>query len=459
MPEGGEARGGFTIAQVLQMLLAHVWISAAIFTVMVGIAFLVIKQLPKSYVATATLIVNSEDRDPLAGRALPVGLAGTFFPTQVELINNRVVLFPVIDQLKLRTDRRFTEGFKGPANALDEVILKNIRIALTVAQGAGSDLLYISATTRDAVLSAALANAVADEYLRNLRQRTNAPAAENAVRYSGQLAELRDKVSVAQAKVAEFREKYGMADLKENQNVDSEGSTLLDLQAKLLEAQSARRTLEAQQVDAGADSSVVMDTPEALALRQRLSVLEGQMGELRATMGARNPKVLQTQSDIDATRESLQSVVRARSGNMAMQLARARELENKYKNDLAAERGNLLERRNLQDQGNKLLLELRSAQDTYARALNGLDQVQFASEGNYKDVTLVDQAVPPVKATKPNKIKLLAMAMFVSFGLALGGPFAFELLIDRRIRCRDDLERHFGIVTLAQLGPLAPAPG
>jgi hypothetical protein len=43
-----------------------------------------------------------------------------------------------------------------------------------------------------------------------------------------------------------------------------------------------------------------------------------------------------------------------------------------------------------------------------------------------------------------------------SFGLAVGGPFAYELLLNRRIRCRDDLERSFRIVLLAQFGPIPP---
>jgi polysaccharide biosynthesis transport protein len=50
------------------------------------------------------------------------------------------------------------------------------------------------------------------------------------------------------------------------------------------------------------------------------------------------------------------------------------------------------------------------------------------------------------------------MAVVASFALALGGPFVYELLLNRRIRCRDDLERHFRIMTLAQFGRMNPAP-
>jgi uncharacterized protein involved in exopolysaccharide biosynthesis len=105
-----------------------------------------------------------------------------------------------------------------------------------------------------------------------------------------------------------------------------------------------------------------------------------------------------------------------------------------------------------------LLTEQNAAKESYSQALRGQDQVQFASVGNYQDVTVVSRAVAPVKPTKPKKMKLFVMAVAASFALALGVPFAYELLLNRRIRCRDDLERHFRIVTLAQFERMDPAP-
>jgi capsular polysaccharide biosynthesis protein len=35
---------------------------------------------------------------------------------------------------------------------------------------------------------------------------------------------------------------------------------------------------------------------------------------------------------------------------------------------------------------------------------------------------------------------------------AIAGPIIYELLFDRRLHCKDDFERHFGIPVLAQFG-------
>jgi capsular polysaccharide biosynthesis protein len=62
-----------------------------------------------------------------------------------------------------------------------------------------------------------------------------------------------------------------------------------------------------------------------------------------------------------------------------------------------------------------------------------------------------------VKADKPNTIKLMLMGAVLSVLLGLVVPFGLELL-NRRVRCRDDLERNIGIPVLAEFRGIDPAP-
>jgi uncharacterized protein involved in exopolysaccharide biosynthesis len=418
----------------------------------------IIKLLPKVYVATATLIINYDNKDALAGREFPAGETNTFVPTQIELIMSRVILQPVAERLKLNEDRQFTRGFVGPPNAVMEVVTRNLQAALQVQQGIGSQLLYISASAKYPELAANIANAVVDEYLKQERRRTNEPAGERAERYSKQLAELREKAVSAQDRLTEFRQANGLTEV-DGDRVDLEGSALADLQTKLEAAQNQRRDLESRQLATTAQSDAVLDSAAIVALRAKLQAQQSQMAELRATLGPKHPKVEELSSQMEATRHSLAEEVSSISTNNSVQLARARDLESKYRTAFETERKRLLERRAVQDQSAKLVLELQSAQATYKRALDGYDQIVFASAGNYTDVSLVSRADPPVKAEKPNKLKLLLVAIVMSLGLGVAGPFAYELFLNRRLRCRDDLERHFGIPVLAQLDPIATALG
>ncbi len=217
---------------------------------------------------------------------------------------------------------------------------------------------------------------------------------------------------------------------------DLEDAALADLQAKLLQAQGARSRLESHQGDTPADG-VGRETTETSALSTRLATLQGELVQARASLGPRHPKILQLESEIEAARSAMAT-------SAAGQLAQVRELEGKYQAELSQARQKLLDRRVVQDQGAKLVLEQKLAEDAYAQALRGLDQVQFASQGNYQDVTLISRAEPPLRASAQNKLKKFAAAIAASLALAFGVPFAYELLLNRRIRCRDDLERGSG---------------
>jgi uncharacterized protein involved in exopolysaccharide biosynthesis len=416
----------------------------------------VIKFMPKSYVATATLMVNYENKDPLAGREFPNGRENTYIPTQIELIMSPVVLQPVVDRLQLTSDPEFTRGSAGAPDALREAVVRNLRDALQVQQGKGSQLLYVAASAKWPGQAADIANAVADQYLTQERQRTNEPAGERAARYSRQLAELRAKAIAATDRVTEFRRQHGMTDVEADKG-DVEVIALKELEQKLLAAQNQRRELEARQLSAHAVSDEVLDANAVQELRAKLVNQESEMAQLRATLGARHPKVLELQSQMAATRSSLATEVKSISANNSAQLARARGLEAKYQSAVDDQRAKVLARQSLQDQGAKLVLELQSAQATYKHALDGYDQIVFASAGNYTDVSLISRADPPVKADKPNKVKYFLMSCLAALGLGLGWPFAYELLLNRRLRCRDDLERHFGIQVLAQFGPIPHA--
>lgn len=77
----------------------------------------------------------------------------------------------------------------------------------------------------------------------------------------------------------------------------------------------------------------------------------------------------------------------------------------------------------------------------------------FASTGGYTNVSFVSRASAPPKAAKPKIKAALLLACVIGGGLGLGLPLCWELL-NRRVRCRDDVERDLGIPVLIELGPL-----
>jgi succinoglycan biosynthesis transport protein ExoP len=437
---------GMSVAQILAIMVSYWKQTLLIIVAAILLTLAVIKFLPKSYTATATLIVNSNMKDPLAGQEFQEGSVYNYVQTQTELILSPIVLLPVIDKLNLVEDQNFV-GLSGTTNskAQREIIENKLSTNLDVQTGRGGHLIYISTTARDPVMAAQIVNTVADVYISQERGRVNDPAGERAQRYSEQLAELRAKASAAQDKVAEFRKKNGITDVTASDS-GTEILALHSLEGKLVEAQTARRATESNVTDPSADDS----SGTAQALRSQISAQEIQLAQLSSTLGPQHPKVLELKSQMAASRRALAAEVTSENTS-------ARELESKLAAAVAEQRLKVLHLREQQDEGAKLSLELESAQSVYKRALDGYDQILFASVGNYSNVSLINRAVPPLKASKPNKLKLLALGIIAGLGLGLLAPLFYELLFHRRVRCADDIERQFGIPILAKLDAL-PAP-
>jgi polysaccharide biosynthesis transport protein len=448
-----EMHVGMSVAQIISILRFYWKFTLMIAAAVVVLSAVVIKFLPKTYTATATLILDRGKTDPLAAVAnLSNDQTTGHLATQLELIQSPVILLQVVDRLKLSTDKDFAAGFNGQdSNALREFTERNLSQALLVTSGRGGELLYISAAARDPVKAAEIANAVADTYMQEEESRLNGPAGDRARHYTEDLAQLRAKVAAAQDKLTSFLQQKGITDLNTSpEATDTDSQALKSLEEHLLEAQNQRRALEAR---SAGQQSVADEAQASLTiqnLKAQVSELETKVAQLSATYGPQHPKVIEAKSQLKLTTQHLDQEIQTLSQNNATQLQRARELESKYTSAVAVQRAKVMELREHQGEGAKLELELDSAQSVYKRALDGYDHFLFASADNSIDVSLVSRATPPVKASNPNKPKLMLAGIFAGLALGISLPLLYELLFSRRLRCRDDLERSFGIPVLAQ---------
>ena len=452
-----DSQPGISAIQILAIVRAHWKKSLVIWIVVTVFSGITLKFLPKTYTAMATLIVDTNQKDPLAGQEFPISLLNNYVATQTELMQGPAILLPVIDRLDLTNDREFSSGYRGDENARREYVQRNLANALQVDQGRGGQLLYVSVSAQDPVKAASIANAVTDVYLEQERRRINVPAGERAQRYSEQIAELRAKVATAQEKIAAFRQQKGITEVAttaDADNPDTDTQALTALEGHLLDAQNQRRSLEAKLAGSRSTTDEAMASGQIQQMQSQLRALEAQKAQLAATYGAKHPKFLEVKSQIAIAQQALNAEMSKLGDNNVTELSRAKALEAQYAKAVEEQRVKVLRLRNVQGEGGKLMLELLSAEAVYKRALDGYDQIMFASVGDYKNVTVVSKATPPVKASKPNKFKLLIMGCLAGLGFGLVGPFLYELFLDRRLRCRDDIERSFGIPVLMQFNPI-----
>jgi uncharacterized protein involved in exopolysaccharide biosynthesis len=251
-----------------------------------------------------------------------------------------------------------------------------------------------------------------------------------------------------------FRQRNGLTDVSESAN-DSEMAALTSLEARLLDAQHQRRALEARREGEVGSGDEALASQQITSLRTNLAGMRAQLAQMRSTLGPRHPQVVALEAQIEAAQKALNGAVGLLSTNVETDLDRERTLEAQLTQAVAAQRAKVLHLRQIQDEGQKLLLELQSAQSVYKQALDSYDQVKFATVHNFANVSLVNHATPPLTYSKPKKSELLLVSVLVALGVGLGMTFFYELWIDRRLRCRDDMERGFGIRVLAQFEPVS----
>jgi len=443
---------GLSLAQIFSIVWAHRRLTTLIVLVVLSVMALALAMWPRTYTATVTLMVNYEVNDPLNGKELPVGQVGSYIATQVELMQTPEVLLVVVDRLKLTQNRDYTAGYSGSSGTLREWVAKEVSRNLSIYQGQmGSQLIYLAYSARDPTEAAQVANAVAEVYKEQDFSRSAGPPGERIKRFAQQLAELKGKVEQAQKDVTAFHQRNALIDDGSKTNTDM--SLLATLEEHLLEAQNARRAAEAR---ASGDQSVndqVLSSTLVQSLKTQLAVQEARLAQLNTFYTPQHPDVVDSRSQVQDARRSLAAAVHSYTANASATLTVAQRLEQSLQRAVAEQRVKVLAKGQLHDEGAKYLLELSSSQAVYKRALEGYDQIMFASGGHYTNVSFISRATPPVKPSKPRILTGAILGCMAAFAQGLGLPLGYELF-NRRVRCRDDLERHHGIPVLVEFGRL-----
>ncbi|MFT3905561.1 MAG: GNVR domain-containing protein [Steroidobacteraceae bacterium] len=444
-----DARAGLSIAQITAIVWAYRKVSAIIAIGIVLLAVGVIKMLPKTYSATSQLLLNYEVNDPLSGNIFPTGLLASYMATQIQIMQSPEFLGSVVDELKLQSNKEFAAGYNGKSSLRDytkAALLGHLQI---VQGNSGSQLMYITASSGNPVTAAQIANSVATLYTTQQVKRLNDPASVRAQRYEQELADLKQKFDAAQDKVAAYRQRTGITELGISDN-DAESQNLNAIESRLVEAQANRRQLEIKQSSNQALSPTVMSSNTVLLLKNQIATLETQLAQARTTYGEQHPRIIELKTQIDAAKTELNKAVGNFSDSTSAELEAARALEAKLTAARNDQKAKVLQVRQNMDEGKKLLLELESARQSYKTMLDSYDKVQSSATSGYNNVSVASKAEVPVEATKPKKMKLLAMAVLAALGLAVGLPLAYELAMNRRIRVRDDMEKDMGLPVLAE---------
>lgn len=418
--------------------------------------------MPKTFKATATLVLNYKGVDPVTGLTLPSQLMPGYMATQVDVISSKSVARNVVDELKLADDPEVQEKFASEQNdGVDirdwqaEKLLKR----LTVEPSRESGVIGISYKGPDPKRAAEIANTFASEYQKTSIQLKAEPLRKVSTYFTQQVTVLRENLEAAQSKLSKAQQDKGIVNIDSRLDVESArlndlSNQLVSIQARLAEARSRR-----QQV-AGSDSSDspdVINNPLVQTLKASIASVEGKLAQLGQNVTPDYPPYAAAKAELDRLRAELNRHTRAVSNSVSNNAAVLERQESDVRNALLAQRNKVLELNRERDQLSVLARDVDSAQRAYDATMQRFNQTNLESQANQTDVAVLTRATPPVDMHSPKILLNLLLSVFLGTMLGVGFGLLAEKT-DPRVRSETDLVAALQAPVLGTIRWRTPGP-
>jgi len=448
-----------TLNQFLLILKARRWLIAGIFSLVVASALAATLLMPKTYTATAAVVLDVKSPDPIAGMILPGMTQPGYMATQLDLMRSERVVLGVIRALQLGDSPELRELWAKQTNSapgsfepwLVDALLKKF----DARPSKESNVISISFSAQDPAYAAALANAVVESYIKTTLELRVEPAKQYRTLFDDQTKQARDRLEAAQLKVSEYQRTHGL--IATDERLDIENARLSELSTQLVAIQAVKAESGSRQVQAAASpdrTQEALNNPVVASLNTEVSRLEGRLKELESSLGDAHPQVLQTRANIAELRGRISAEVNKVGASLSMNNRVNVDREAQIRAALEQQRQKMLALKAQRDEALVLIKDVESAQDAYNRVVARRDQTSIESQSTQTNVSIVKRATRPYAPSSPNLMVNLALAMAVGLVFALGTAVSLELW-DRRLRADEDVPLVLGV---PMLGVVLSAP-
>ncbi len=185
---------------------------------------------------------------------------------------------------------------------------------LSVARVNESRVIAVNFTSTDPRLAAEVANGVVDRYIETLRIARQQSTNDAALWLEEQIDQLRNKVELAEARVASYRSSNGLLLGANNATLSSQ--QLSELNTQLILARTARAEAQAraqminEMLSSGGSldsASDVLNSPLIQRLQEQLVTLRRQIAQLTATLLPSHPRMIELNAEIVDLRHQIRS--------------------------------------------------------------------------------------------------------------------------------------------------------
>ena len=429
-----------------------------------------------TYRASLTLQIDREDIKVVKiEEVTPVESAGPgldYYQTQYELLKSRNLAQRVIDKLDLsnkQPNKSLLSQIKGllkewlgigkpdqrmetPSEAAQkEAVLSAFLRNLTVDPVRNSRLVKLRYDSSDPQLAATILNALAKAYVDfNLERRFDASSyARNFLQE--RLQQVKTRLEESEREMVEFATKQGIVNVSGNENQNIVAQRLTEINSGLATAEKQRSAAEAiyrKMLDTrGHGLSQVLDSKIIQTLKDSKAKLETQYQEKLSLYKPAYPAMVQLREQIDQLDRQINQEVANIRGAITATYEAAKTEEALLRANLNQSKRDVLELQGRSIQLSILRREVDTNRELYNGLLQRFKEIGAAAGIGTNNISLVDEATPPIFPYKPNLPLYTLLALGIGLLSGIGLAFLREHF-DDTFKQPEDVEKLLGLPVL-----------
>src|SRR5215467_5351649 len=369
-----------SLQQFLLALRARLGVFAVSILATVVVAAAVSLLLPKTYRATASLLVDAKDEQSLSN------MAPNFFPqeklsylqTQAEIITSKRVAEKVVENLTLAQRPESRQAFEkatGGKGSIEDWLADSLLTKLKV-ETSQSSIIKVTFSSGDPSFSAQVANAFAKAYVDTMLELRVEPTRQAAVWYDEQLKSLRANLEDAQAKLTAYLQQKGITSTDERYDVDNTRLGALADQVAKAQEQTVQWNVRERQANKFLEGGGSLDQlPDVLdnALIQKLKgdflLGEAKLQQLSTQYGVNHPQYQRQLSENRGMRQKIDGEARKVLAGIRNSARQSTQREAELGKPLAEQRTRLLGLKEKRNEFTVLRRNVESAERAYDTAM------------------------------------------------------------------------------------------
>lgn len=377
--------------------------------------------------------------------------------SQVEVISSTDILKKVALKLDLASRDEFDArpsmlgrvlvmaGLRSDRNAIppEERVLRAFREKLEVYRVDKSRVIVIEFSSEDPKLAAEVPNAIADEYIAVQRAAKLESNSDATQWLEPEIADLRDRVREAEARVADFRAKYDLLVGQDNAVLATQQLSEMSTELSRVRANRASAEAKAKAVRSALDGGASLDTiPDVLAsgliqrLRERQVQLKADIADLSTTLLGNHPRIRALNSQLSDLDQQIRSEARKVLDGLETEAETARFREQQLVADLNTLKAESARAGTEQVELRALEREAAAQRELLESYLTRYREAASRRERNYlpADARVFSRAVVPSIPYFPKKLPILAATLLASILVMAVVTMLQELFSGRAMR-------------------------